>query len=704
MPDEKNTQQTGKQHEEATPVNDNIVQELLEQYHQLASKLRESSNRDQTALALAPLVNTAHADQIVYLKALGQQDSTDAADIAQAMYDIAPDKEARKEARRTLLRLEAQHIYPDWHITPEGLVSPPVIHLTPEDLATREQTDAQEKTLSGLDSLLQDLESFFGALAGPPTIEPVTALLESWDEGDPAEAFNALSPLSPLREDLAIDAWTERRTQWSEAAMAGPVKISYIGEKDKLAPDRVVVEATWSLPIGNPTAERPPKDLPTATCVLQQTGRHWFWTNYMVVQEDGAWHITDMTDEGALAFQLPATELEHHLREKVANAQQGLTLLADEEDEDVEDFDEDDIDFDEDEDFDEDMIEDQEADADADADEDSLDFLEEMEEVTREATLAMHYHDALIHQAPYDGAVIYQSAVECAQMVHDIERAAVYFQQMAQNIPEIRGKALRGLAIMYEQILQDYLADNPEDPEPEKQRYNTLIEETLRQSIASDQTTTRSHVLLADFLLRQNKNLDEAEMLLRKAQPDAIEDEDIVTIEAGLAQIALHLDRREEALQHYQKVASLDTDFPHIWFHIGSLQRQLGDVKEAIFNLRRSVKEEPDFTAAHIELSVIYSDQQQFNKARDVLRQALDDAPDSADLLAALSIVYAQSGDLHSAQRYLAKAETFDEQNTFVTLARAMLQAQKEQKSSAPRSTPKDRHQPKHHSYKRKKK
>ena len=51
------------------------------------------------------------------------------------------------------------------------------------------------------------------------------------------------------------------------------------------------------------------------------------------------------------------------------------------------------------------------------------------------------------------GPVIYESAVECAQIVQDTERAAAYFQQMAQNLPEVRGKALRGLAIMYDQML-----------------------------------------------------------------------------------------------------------------------------------------------------------------------------------------------------------------------------------------------------------
>jgi tetratricopeptide (TPR) repeat protein len=256
---------------------------------------------------------------------------------------------------------------------------------------------------------------------------------------------------------------------------------------------------------------------------------------------------------------------------------------------------------------------------------------------------------------------------------------------------------------MYEQMLQDYLEDEPEDPEGKKQHYHALMEETLRQSIAVDETI-HSHILLANLLIQQNKNLDEAETLLRKAQPEAIEDEDIISIEAGLAQISENRNQKEEALQHYRTVANLDADFPHIWLKIGSLQRQLGASDEAIFNLRRSVKQEPDLIEAYIELSILYTGQKQFNKARDILRKALDKSPDSVDALASLSMVYAKSGDLRSAQRYLEQAEMIDEQNSFIPIARATLQAQKEQKPTATHSTPKNRHQAKHRSNKNKKK
>jgi tetratricopeptide (TPR) repeat protein len=677
--------------------NNTVVQQYLEQYHQLASEIRDSSDLDQAVLALESLFNVELTDQIVFLKVLAQESSSDAADVAQAINNIAPEKEVRKEARRALLRLESQDIYPQWKVTPSGAILPIAIESKPELLPTRGRPALTDDMPPSFDAIFQEIEDFFGNLPTAPYIEPVSTLLESFGEGDFEDAYNALASDSPLRAGLDLETWVARRTQWLEAARTDLVKVTYIGEKETLAPDRVVVEATWSLPIGDPTIENPPAELPAATCVLKETGRHWFWTSYVVVEEDGEWHITDMTDEGVVASQLPSEEIQSILESKAEKASQRLAELEAEVDdeEETEDLDEDDEEVDDDDDDDEEF-EDEE-------DEEDLDFLEEMDEVIREATQSMHYYDALIQKGPNDDPGMYESAAQFAQIIQDTERAAVYFQQMAQNVPEYRGKALRNLAIMYEQILQDYLADDPEDPEPEKQRYNKLIEETFRQSIEADQTPL-GYILLADMLIRQHKNLDEAETFLKKAQLSATEDEEIVSIEAGLAQIAQSNGQKEEALQHYQKVVQLDTDFPHIWFQIGSLQRQLNNFGEAIVNLRRSVKQDPDLVEANIELSVIYSDQKQFNKARDILRKALEEFPDSADLLASLSIVYTKSGDIQSAQRYLQQAEIRDELNSFVAIARAMLQAQKEQKLSASRSTSKDRNQSKHHSHKNKKK
>lgn len=58
----------------------------------------------------------------------------------------------------------------------------------------------------------------------------------------------------------------------------------------------------------------PLPELPQATLVYDKTGRHWFWTNYeLIEQEDGSWRIHSMTDEGLNALQLPATVLRERI-------------------------------------------------------------------------------------------------------------------------------------------------------------------------------------------------------------------------------------------------------------------------------------------------------------------------------------------------------------------------------------------------------
>ena len=110
---------------------------------------------------------------------------------------------------------------------------------------------------------------------------------------------------------------------------------------------------------------------------------------------------------------------------------------------------------------------------------------------------------------------------------------------MAERIPEVRWKALCGLAMMYEQILQGYLANDPEDPEEIQQYFDNLIEETLRQA-SEVSLTIEGSILFADVLIRQNKNLDEAEALLNKILLDT------VSIEKRLADVRTALQAQRE--------------------------------------------------------------------------------------------------------------------------------------------------------------
>jgi len=97
------------------------AQSMLAQYHQIATQLHACTDEQQVKAALAELNNMPEGVQIALLKALAKEQQTDAADVLAALYVFGALKEARKEARRSLIRLEGAKIYPRWEAP---LVSP----------------------------------------------------------------------------------------------------------------------------------------------------------------------------------------------------------------------------------------------------------------------------------------------------------------------------------------------------------------------------------------------------------------------------------------------------------------------------------------------------------------------------------------------------------------------------------------------------
>jgi tetratricopeptide (TPR) repeat protein len=110
MTKKKNTQLSVSQEENAQ------VQHILEQYHQIANNLHVSEDHIQAEAALAELNDLPESAQIFLLKELSKENQVDAADVLTAIYKLSPLKSVRKEARRSLIRLESTKIYPRWEL------------------------------------------------------------------------------------------------------------------------------------------------------------------------------------------------------------------------------------------------------------------------------------------------------------------------------------------------------------------------------------------------------------------------------------------------------------------------------------------------------------------------------------------------------------------------------------------------------------
>src|SRR5437870_623721 len=95
-----------KQHVTVSSADAAQVQSLLGQFHQIAQALHNSTDQKQAETALATIINTSEATQLALLKALSKEHHTDAADVIAAIHDLSSNKNVRKEAQRSLIRLQ----------------------------------------------------------------------------------------------------------------------------------------------------------------------------------------------------------------------------------------------------------------------------------------------------------------------------------------------------------------------------------------------------------------------------------------------------------------------------------------------------------------------------------------------------------------------------------------------------------------------
>src|SRR5579859_7068638 len=90
------------------------AQPIFDKYHEIAEHLHASTNREQVEAALTEINSMPEGAQVALLKALSKERHTDAADVLVAINELSPIKDIRKEARRSLIRLEEVRTYPQW--------------------------------------------------------------------------------------------------------------------------------------------------------------------------------------------------------------------------------------------------------------------------------------------------------------------------------------------------------------------------------------------------------------------------------------------------------------------------------------------------------------------------------------------------------------------------------------------------------------
>ncbi len=656
---------------ERTPQEDEQIQNILAQYSQIAKGLASSRNEEQIGDVLSPIFDMSSVAQIGLLKALAKAHTTPAADIVLAVNTYAPIKEVRKEARRSLIQLEASNTYPEWTI-------PSVMSLS--------------DIVSGIDpfSSLEDDEDYDDeTLDGENVIE---RFLKYWGQGDFEIAYDLLATNSPLREGLTSEEWSARREAWATEAEPAAVKVDvgYTLDVDiEDLPDGLddgaeELDAFWSLEMKNVPSGSGIPELPTATMTLQATGRHWFWVSYTFVVEDDELRIQSIRDKGAEALQLTPEDAKDRL-EEIAEEIQAMSeaLIEDEVESDESEDDADDNDTDED---DENEVEVE--------DEEELEV--DIDEVRWFTKQSLHYCDALIASTPEDDAT-YELAAKQATVIGETERAIAYLTLAAERLPDERAEILRSLGTEYAALAtEDTVAhleleeelEEDEDAIPAEftSRYFPLAEKAFKEATALDNAFS-NYILLADLYVGQNKQIDEAKALFEQAEGLAEDPNQRAAVMLGRAQLAQLEEKPEEALALYQHAADLATDIPGVWNSIGNIQLSLEQREAAEKSFLKSIEVDPATSDAYAELATLYIDQNNDVAAIQVLERGIDTNPLAADIKAALAMLYINAGDLGKAEELIEEAEEIDPEMEIVYVVRQVIDLQKLQLQQQQRSS-----------------
>ncbi len=659
---------------ERTPQENEQIQDILAQYRQIATNLKQSRNDEQIGVALAPIFDTSEAVQLGLLKALAKERTVPAADIVLAVNTYTPAKDVRKEARRMLIQMEGSNTYPEWTM-------PSVMSLS---------------DILGVDDTLNDFE---GGEDDEETIDGenvIERFLRYWGQRDFELAFDLLTTNSPLKEGLTRDEWAARRQTWATEAEIDmdslKIDVGYTLEVDAedalddLDEDAEELDAFWSIEMKDIASNIP--ELPTATLTLPATGRHWFWTSYTFLVEDGELRIHSIRDKGAEALQLPKETIEAHLQEIMQEMQamsEELTEDEAESDEHDEELEEDESELEEDEELEDELEEDEELEADID-------------EVRWFTKQSLHYCDALIAQNQIDKTEI-EGLARQADVLGEMERAAAYFTVILDRNPEDRGDMLRSLGAVYSELVAEendtYELDMEEEEntvaEAFTSRYFPLAEKALHDAMATDNDFT-TYILLADLLFKHNNRVADISTLFDQAEKVATKPEDKVSIEVGRARLAQMEEKPEEALAHFQRALDLNTKLPGLWASMGSLQLALEQSEAAEKSFLKSIVVDPTVTTAYAELATIYVEQHNDAAAIRVLDQGIDANPFAADIIAAQAMMYINAGNLRKAEELIEEAEEIDPDMEIVFMVRQVidlqkLQIQQQQRTSGTKSS-----------------
>lgn len=717
------------------------IQHLLAQYHQIAEALHNSQNRADVEAALKPFDALSEAAQLNILKALSKETTADAADVLSAVNAVSTSKDLRKEARRSLIRLEASKTYPQW--------TPPILHAPAVQVnvanpprfwkglitQSRDQGEAQ---------LLLTWEQGYDY----SDVRMLSFLLDYWREGVKEVSVETVSK---RRANEHIDNW---HTQMRDIAIVDCTlaegkrlieEALSVNEWRKTAPDK---NYRNNLPVINNLimkASDPGEDRGLTFINPELTDQE------VAINFLGAWSMGDfslaydfLSQNNVLQEGLSREEWVQRHREWYDEAHPARLELG--------------------------FVREPEQRQSAlwvptstfssglsSRKEVEIGWSLELTETPLSGTLpempmgtavnketGRHWFwtrytltregDAWrIQRTSDEGASVqglpivelqkrieeYEKAIEEAVQKRDTN-VETFMEELPWRLTQLLHfyDALIARLPLDRKVCEDayrrcIVMGNPERTmvylDRLAQRFSEQKGDVLRSLAAteiayaySDRTQympeRREHFLaLAEDTLQEALKVDgsimnhillaelylsaqrndEAEAALLKARAMTPGRNEEAAIESNLGTIAMRRERFMDAIPHFKRVAEINPDAPGTWFNLGFAQRLLGNFDEAEASYKRAVQSEPHDIRAYSELTAIYMNRSEQQEARRIAEQGVQANPESAHLRALLSSVLFELGDARGAQRQLEEAEAIDPDLEIVQSVRQQINAAK---------------------------
>lgn len=473
-----------------------------------------------------------------------------------------------------------------------------------------------------------------------PNLEPeevVTNLLGAWVFGDYGLVYDLLADEHPARRTQTRDEFIQLRRQWADEADPASLRVLLVRERAAeqqslwvpggyQASGRKEIEAFWSLLLKDSPLGGQMEELPMGTIINRESGRHWYWTSYTLVQQQGVWRISRQRDDGLLAQGLPIPDLQQRVKHATEKANQIAQTQPKTQ--------------------------------------------EEMQESFREligtVVTSLHYSDALIARLPLDRTA-YEQAVLDARSISQYERAAAYYQKMLDRFSD-RARMLVQLGII------QYLTGEREQQEGNQdgaRMWWKRASDSLEESISLEPTAD-AYQALGELRARDGQ-LEAAEQLFRRAlelEPTRAE------LWSELGTLQLSQGNAREALESYQKATERNPYLPGIHFRIGRAYRALGENENARLAYEEAIRRDPDDAESYNNLAALLQEQQP-ERAIELLEQAIAKAPTVALYHANLAALSLKTGATRRAKAELELAEQLDADHPVVRQVRALAKSLK---------------------------